>query len=95
MSVSQLAEVLQSEPRLEAALQRCVEALRRMAEYSLDDNVNRRMRQLGEHKEFLTEEEHAELMTLVDFTQKRTLEKLDAQLALDRLGEILPGLVGR
>ncbi len=90
-----MAELVQSEPRFEAALHLCVDALRRMAEYRLDDSVNRRMRQLGERKEFLTEEEHAELMSLVNFTQGRTLEKLDAQRALDRLGEMLPGLVGR
>jgi len=66
-----------------------------MAEYELDDSVNRRMRQLGERKEFLDEDEHAELMSLVDFAERRTREKLDAQLALNRLGEILPGLVQR
>jgi hypothetical protein len=53
------------------------------------------MRQLGERKEFLSEAEHAELMSLVDFTQRRTREKLDAQRALDQLGTVLPGLVQR
>jgi hypothetical protein len=66
-----------------------------MAEYELDEAVNRRMQQLGERKEFLNENEHAELMALVDFTERRTREKLDAQLALNRLGEILPELVQR
>jgi len=95
MSDSQLAEVVHSEPRFEGALELCVGALWRMAEYELDDSVNRRMRQLGERKEFLDEDEHAELMSLVDFAERRTREKLDAQLALNRLGEILPGLVQR
>jgi hypothetical protein len=66
-----------------------------MAEYELDDAVNRRMQQLGERKEFLNEDEYAELMSLVEFTERRTREKLDAQLALNRLGEILPELVQR
>ena len=52
-SGSELAEVVQSELRFEAALHLCVEALRRVAEYRLDDAVNDRMRQLGERKEFL------------------------------------------
>ena len=93
MSDSQLAEMVRSEPRFEDALGLCVSALRRMARYELDETVNRRMRQLGERKEFLGEDEHAELMSLVEFAERRTREKLDAQLALNRLGEILPGLV--
>ena len=32
-------------------------------------------------------------MSPVDFTQRRSREKLDAQRALARLGEVLPGLV--
>ena len=95
MSDSHLADVVRSEPRFEDALELCVGALWRMAEYELDDAVNRRMQQLGERKEFLNENEHAELMALVDFTERRTREKLDAQLALNRLGEILPELVQR
>ena len=93
MSDSQLAEMVRSEPRFESALELCVSALRRMSRYELDEAVNRRMRQLGERKEFLSENEHAELISLVEFTERRTREKLDAQLALNRLGEILPELV--
>ncbi len=95
MSNSQLADVLGSEPRFGAALELCVGALRRVADYRLDDALNRRMQELGERKEFLTAEEHAELMSLVAFTERRTRERLDAQLALSRLGEVLPELVQR
>ena len=95
MSDSQLAEVVRSEPRFEDALELCVDALRRIAKYELDDVLNRRMRQLGERKEFLSEDEHGELISLVEFAERRTREKLDAQLALNRLGQILPGLVQR
>lgn len=95
MSDSELAEVIRTEPRFEDALELCVGALRRMATYELDDALNVRLRQLGERKEFLNEDEHAELISFVDFVERRTREKLDAELALNRLGEILPGLVQR
>jgi hypothetical protein len=42
---------------------------------------------------FLSPDEHAELLALVDFTQKRTVEKLEAQTALSRLRAALPGLL--
>jgi hypothetical protein len=51
------------------------------------------MQSLGERKEFLNEEEHAELISMVEFSERRTREKLDAQLALKRLGALLPELV--
>jgi hypothetical protein len=95
MPNSQLADVVRSEPGFEDALGLCVGSLRRMAEYELDDAVNRRMQQLGERKEFLNEDEHAELLSLVEFSERRTREKLDARLALQRLGELLPELVKR
>ena len=93
MSDSELSEVVRAEPRFANALELRVGALRRVAEYELDDAVNRRIRQLGERKEFLGQGEHAELMSLVKFSERRTQEKLDAQLALNRLAEILPELV--
>ena len=88
-----VSDVVRNEPELESALGLCIGSLRRIAEYELDDAVNCRMRSLGERKEFLSDEEHGELMSLVDFTERRTREKLDAQLALKRLGEFLPELV--
>jgi hypothetical protein len=45
---------------------------------------------LGERKEFLTPAEHAELMALASFAQRRTIEKLEAELALRQLDAILP-----
>lgn len=52
------------------------------------------MRQLGENKEFLSPSEHGELMALVAFTQQRTLEKLEAELAFRQLKAAYPGLTG-
>jgi hypothetical protein len=75
-----------------SALQSCVAALRPVAEYELDPAIDRRMLALGERKEFLAPEEHAELMALVALAQKRTHEKLQAELALRRLLEAFPEL---
>jgi hypothetical protein len=41
---------------------------------------------LGERKEFLSQGEQEELLALVDFAHKRTIDKLEAQAALDRYG---------
>lgn len=48
------------------------------------------MHDLGERKEFLGKEEHEELLALVAFSQRRSIEKLEAQVALKRLIELLP-----
>ena len=70
----------------------CAEALHRMADYELDPPL-RRIHELGERKEFLTPTEHEELLALVDFVHKRTIEKLKAQTALARLRTALPGVL--
>ena len=93
MSSSHLTDVVRSEPGFEDALGLCVGSLRGIAGYELDDSVQRRMRRLGERKELLDAEEHAELISLVEFSERRTRERLDAQLALKRLGAVLPDLV--
>jgi hypothetical protein len=64
-----------------------------MADYELNSTLNQRMHELGERKEYLSPEEHEELLALVDFTQKRTVEKLEAQTALSHLRAALPGLL--
>ncbi|MDA1013209.1 MAG: hypothetical protein O3A00_02015 [Planctomycetota bacterium] len=80
MSSIPVSDVVRSEPELATALGLCVGSLRRIAEYELDDTLNSRMRTLGERKDFLPADEHAELMSLVGFTERRTREKLDAKL---------------
>jgi hypothetical protein len=81
-------------PGSREALISCVSALRRVAEYKLDPALDRRMLELGERKEYLSPDEHAELMALVTFSQTRTVEKLDAELALRRLESAFPELAG-
>lgn len=82
-----------SEPQFQLAFSSCVAALKRMATYDLDPPLARRLQDLSERKEFLGSEEYEELMALVRFSQQRSVEKLEAQLALNRLGEILPEML--
>ncbi len=60
-------------------------ALRRVAGYTLPPALDRRILDLGERKESLTPEERDELMAWVEFTQQRSIERLEAELALRRL----------
>jgi hypothetical protein len=77
-----------------AALEASAAALRRVAGYTLDPAVDRRLLELGERKEFLSPAEHDELLAWVAFTQQRSLEKLQAEAALQRLLAAYPELVG-
>ena len=80
-----MTSVLNNDAELHSAIESCAMALRRDAEYRLDPALDRRMLDLGERKELLTPGEHAELRGLVTFTQQRSIEKLEAQVALNRL----------
>lgn len=85
-----MATVLDANADLRAAVQSCSAALQRMVEYRLDPRLDRRMLELGERKELLTSEEHDELQGLVAFSQERTIERLEAQAALNRLRGVFP-----
>src|SRR5208337_700252 len=74
-------------------LRDCARALRPVAEYQLEPALDRRLRDLGERKEFLSPEEHAELIDLVAFFRRRLIEKPGARVALRRLNEIAPEVV--
>ena len=80
---------------LEPALRTARRALRRVAEYHLDPALDERLRDLGERKEQLGPAERAELLALVTFTQQRTQEKLEAELALRQLDAVAPDPGGR
>jgi hypothetical protein len=81
-----------SEAQLRSVLQACQRALRRVVDYRLDPALDQRLRDLGERKEWLSAAEHDELLALVDFSQKRTLEKLEAEAALHDLQAACPEL---
>ena len=88
-----MATISTEDPQFQSAIEACAVALRRMADYELNSTLSQRMHELGDRKEYLSSEEHEELLALVDFTQKRTVEKLEAQAALSRLQAALPGLL--
>jgi prephenate dehydrogenase len=76
------------------ALETCVGALNRLITYKLEPSLQRRLDDLGARKEFLNATEHDEMLALVDFTQHRTIEALEARLALSRLHDAFSELDG-
>jgi hypothetical protein len=82
-----------TEPQLRSALNATETALRRLADYELDPAMAQRLDELSERKEFLDGAEHAHLLALVDFARRRTIEKLEARLALEQLHAIVPEMV--
>ena len=79
-----------ADARVQTALHHGVCALKRVAQYLLPTALDRRMQELGERKEYLGATEREELFALVTFTNERTLEKLQAELALRELQTLLP-----
>ena len=79
-----------SDSRVQSALRHGVHALKRVANYVLPAALDRHLQELGEDKEYLSAAAHEELLALVTFTQERTLEKLQAELALRELQSLLP-----
>lgn len=75
-----------------SALAPCIELLQRLAEYELEPEIARYIRDLGERKEFLSEEEHKGLIAFATLTEERTIDKLAAKIALKRLREAFPEL---
>lgn len=70
---------------LQQILSTSTAALRRVAAYTLPSVFDRRILDLGERKESLTEEEREELLAWVQFTQDRSIEKFEAEVALRQL----------
>ncbi len=87
-----MSALTSDEPASLGALQTCRQVLRSVADYRLDPALDQKMLALGERKEFLAPQEHAELMAWVMFTQQRSIEKLQAELALQRLSDAFPEL---
>jgi hypothetical protein len=88
-----MTTVSTEDPQFLSAIQACTVALRRLADYELDPSLYSRLHALGERKEFLSQAEHEELLALVAFAHHRTIEKLEARVALDRLRTALPGVL--
>lgn len=81
-----------AEPAWQDAVASSAAAHRRVAAYALPPELDRRILDLGERKETLTPEERAELLAWVAFTQQRSIEKAEAEVALRRLAAICPEL---
>jgi hypothetical protein len=81
-----------TDPAWQAALSSSASALRKLAGYTLPPELDRRILDLGERKEELTNDERAELHAWVAFTQARSIEKLEAELALRRLASVYPSI---
>lgn len=80
------------EPDWRSAVSRSVSAHRRVAAYTLPPALDAKLLDLSERKESLTPTEREELLALVSFTQARSLEKLEAELAVRRLTDAYPDL---
>ncbi len=61
-----------------------------MAVCELPEALNRHIQELGERKEFLDPLEHEQLMAFVSMSQQRTIEKLQAERALQQLRFLFP-----
>jgi len=87
-----MAAPVGTEPSWQSALVSSTAALRRLAGYRLPPAFDRRMLELAGRKESLSPDERAELLEWVAFTQQRTVEKLEAEVALRRLAAVCPDL---
>jgi len=84
-----------TEPGRYKAITTSAAALRRMAGYALPPELDRRILALGERKKELTDDERGELLAWVEFTQQRSIEKHQAQLALRELADAFPGVADK
>jgi hypothetical protein len=80
----------QTEPEWKPALMASAAALRRLADYKLPPELDRRLHELGERKESLSPDERAEYLAWIAFTEERSIEKMRAELALHSLAAVCP-----
>lgn len=79
---------------MDSLIQKCAATLQRVANYRMPAAMDRRLLWLSENKESLTQPEREELLALVDFSEDRTVEKLEAKMLLQRLAETPPNESG-
>lgn len=79
---------------VDSLIRECAETLQRMADYKLPIPLDRRLLWLSENKEQLTEAEREELVALVEFSEDRTVDRLQARVVIRRLHEAWPQLFG-
>jgi hypothetical protein len=89
-----MSSVVTADPgTVESVIGDCAATLQRVADYRLPAALDQRLLWLSENKESLTDVEHQELLALVDLADEKTVEKLQAQAALRRIGQAFPGLL--
>jgi hypothetical protein len=66
-----------------------------MIDYRMPPALDRQMLELGERKEFISPEEHEQLMALVEFSEERSAQNLEAELALKQLQTLFPEEEGK
>jgi hypothetical protein len=74
------------------ALQATAQALQRAAGFILPPELDRRILELGERKDCLTNDERGELLAWVAFTQQRSIDIAEARIVLRRLAAAFPEL---
>src|SRR5438874_13405086 len=89
-AIMAVTETTPVSPAVESVVRDCAAALQRVATYRLPAAVDRRLLWLSENKERLSAEEREELLAVVEFTQERTAERLQAQALLERLAQLRP-----
>jgi hypothetical protein len=87
-----MAPVSMADSPIRSAFEVCASTLSKIADYQLEPSLQDRLQDLGERKDLLSQIEHGELMALVDFVRKRSIESLEAKLALKQLSEVFPTL---
>jgi hypothetical protein len=92
LTMSDMSPVMTVDTEFTSALEACVHALRQSATSELPPGLARRMHELGENKEFLSDAEKEELHNLVELWRQRTVERLEAEVALKRLRDKVPQL---
>ena len=82
------------EPDFRSALEQAVDVLRSLAEFELDADVQRCMRNLSENEEGCSVDQREEHRQLAEFWRKQTLRRRQAIQVLSRLHDAAPDLVG-
>jgi hypothetical protein len=77
------------DPDFVSAFEEVVDVLRSVAQYEFDDDLQDRMRELGENKDRCSPEEREGHRQLAEFWRSQTLRKLRALNVLKRLHRIL------
>jgi hypothetical protein len=79
---------------VDSLIEECAATLQKVANYRMPVAMDRRLLWLSENRDSLTAPEREELLALVDFSEDRTVEKLEAKVLLRRLADAWPQLFG-